>query len=74
MRDVVPSAFVEQYRREHENPSYTIDGETPIEFNAGLCETKPHPKADAINNDNKNNPIRRLFDLSGLIFYEMLYG
>lgn len=37
-----------------------------IDFSAGLCEMKPG-RAIAINND-KNNPIRRLFDLSAPIF------
>ena len=41
-------------------------GEEGIDFSAGLCEMKPG-RAIAINND-KNNPIRRLFDLSAPIF------
>lgn len=40
--------------------------EKGIDFSAGLCEMKPG-RAIAINND-KNNPIRRLFDLSAPIF------
>lgn len=41
-------------------------GEKGIDFSAGLCEMKLD-RAIAINND-KNNPIRRLFDLSAPIF------
>lgn len=37
-----------------------------IDFSTGLCEMKPG-RAIPINND-KNNPIRRLFDLSAPIF------
>lgn len=42
------------------------EGRKGIDFSAGLCEMKPG-RAIAINND-KNNPIRRLFDLSAPIF------
>jgi hypothetical protein len=43
-----------------------VGEEEGIDFSAGLCEMKPG-RAIAINND-KNNPIRRLFDLSAPIF------
>jgi len=43
-----------------------VGEEKGIDFSAGLCEMKPG-RAIAINND-KNNPIRRLFDLSAPIF------
>lgn len=42
-------------------------GREGIDFSAGLCEMKPG-RAIAINND-KNNPIRRLFDLSAPIYF-----
>lgn len=42
-----------------------------IDFSTGLCEMKPG-RAIPINND-KNNPIRRLFDLSAPIFRGRLY-
>ena len=47
-----------------------VNSRWKIDFSARLCEMKPAAAATAINND-KNNPIRRLFDLSATIFFEI---